>query len=472
MKSMRFKLWAGMMALIVIVLILLWLFQVVFLESFYTVMSISKVKSEAVSIVNLINEENKTEFENKLDAFAFKNNLSVELIDNTGNSIYAAGTTFMGMGRGGQMPLMRNNVRTEVLHMALLGKEAAAQYSHPRFGYKFMMIGLPAKVSTGMSGALLINMPLAPVEDTASILKWQLFYITIILLTASLIISFLISRSFTRPILEIKKASEKMALGDFSARINTDKQDEIGKLAATINYLGEQLLKIEQLRKDLIANVSHELRTPLSLIRGYAETIRDVSGNNPQKRENQLGIIIEETERLSRIVDDILNLSQLQSGYIKLNKNQIKINKILDNIVKRYEVLSEKTGIKIILNSTGDAILEADEERLEQVLYNLINNAFNHTPEGGIISVRAIDLPQKVRVEISDTGSGIPEEDIPHIWDRYYKADKTSGKKSVGTGLGLAIVKEVLEAHKADFGVESKENQGTAFWFEFKKLTI
>ena len=465
MKSIRFKLWAGMMSLIVIVLILLWFFQIVFLESFYTNMRIYNIKNEAASIIQLLNDGSRSEFENKLDAFAFNNNLSSELMDNAGKSIYITGST----GANGQMPMMKNNAMAEVFQKVLLGKEVTVPVIHPRFGNKFMLIGLPIKISGEVSSVLIINMPLAPVEDTASILKWQLFYITLILLSAALLISFLISRSFTRPILEIKKASEIMASGDFSVRINTKKQDEIGKLADTINYLGQQLSKIEQLRKDLIANVSHELRTPLSLIRGYAETIRDVSGNFPEKREKQLEIIIEETERLSRIVDDILNLSQLQSGYIALNKGRFVIKDVLNAVVKRYDVLSEKTGVKIIQNSFNDAILEADESRIEQVLYNLINNAFNHTQKGGTITVRTIDLPGAVRFEVSNTGSGIPEVDIPHIWERYYKADKTSGKQSIGTGLGLAIVKGVLEAHQAVFGVESLEDQETTFWFELKK---
>jgi signal transduction histidine kinase len=225
----------------------------------------------------------------------------------------------------------------------------------------------------------------------------------------------------------------------------------------------------EQLRKDLIANVSHELRTPLSLIRGYAETIRDVSGNVPEKRERQLDIIIEESERLSKIVDDILNLSQMQAGYLNLNPGRFMINKTIEDAVKRYDILSEKTGIKIIFENTGDIIVTADEQRIEQVLYNLINNAFNHTPEGGSITVKVIDGQHTVKVEVSDTGTGISDEDIKHVWDRYYKADKTSGRKMVGTGLGLAIVKSILDAHKALYGVESKKGTGTTFWFELQK---
>lgn len=465
MKSIRFKLWAGMMSLIVIVLILLWLFQIVFLGSFYTKMHITDVKKEAYSIINLLKDNNIASYKNELESFAFKNNLSIELLDLEGNSIYVTGA----VGMSGQRPMMQNGAREEVYQETMKDKEVNIPLLHPRFGNKFMMIGLPIKIFSEISGVMILTMPLVPVEDTASILKWQLFYITLILLIAALLISFLISRSFTRPILEIKKASEKMASGNFNVRISTKKQDEIGKLAETINHLGQQLSKIEQLRKDLIANVSHELRTPLSLIRGYAETIRDVTGDFPEKREKQLEIIIEETERLNIIVEDILNLSQLQSGYIVLHKRPFLIREALAKVVSRYDVLSENTGVKIIIDGTSEAYIEADETRVEQVLYNLINNAFNYTPNSGIITIRIMEITSSVRIEISDTGTGIDEEDIPHIWDRYYKAEKTTNKKSVGTGLGLAIVKGVLEAHQADFGVESIKGQGTTFWFELKK---
>ncbi len=435
MKSIGFKLWAGMMALVMMVLILLWLFQIVFLESFYTRMRISDVKNQGASIAKLLYDGSRAEFKDKLDAFAFNNNLNIELLDLDRNSIYTTDSTSM------HIPMQRN----------------------------IMLLGLPVKQSGALSAVMLINMPLAPVEDTALILKWQLFYITLVLLTAALLLSFFLSRSFTRPILEIKKVSETMASGDFSARIKSNKQDEIGKLAETINYLGQQLAKIERLRKDLIANISHELRTPLSIIRGYAETIRDVSGNTPEKREKQLGMIIEETERLSKIVDDILNLSQLQAGYARLNKSRFPIKDVLDTVIKRYDVISEKTGVQIILQDSKHALVEADEKRIEQVFYNLINNGIKHTPPGGTVTVKVIDHLQVVRVEVTDTGSGIAEEDLPHIWDRYYKAKKTAARNSLGTGLGLAIVKSVLEAHQAPYGVESKKGAGTTFWFELQK---
>lgn len=465
MKSIGLKLWAGMMVLVMVVLALLWLFQIVFLESFYTSMKVSNIKNKGASISKLLDEGSKTEFEDKADEFAFNDNLSIELVDLDGNILYTTGST----GFGGQMPMIRNRERAEAFMEVLSGREVTIPSSHPRFGNKFMLIGLPVKMSGELAGVLFINMPLAPVEDTTLILKNQLIFITLILLVAAVIISYMISRTFTKPILEIKKVSEKMASGDFSDRIKSRSKDEIGKLAETINYMGQELSKIDQLRKDLIANVSHELRTPLSLIRGYAETIRDVSGNVPEKRERQLNIIIEESERLSKIVDDILNLSQMQAGYLNLTLGQFIINKTIEDVIKRYDILSEKTGIKIIFENTGDIMVTADEAKIEQVLYNLINNAFNHTPEGGSITVKITDGQHTVKIQVADTGNGISDEDIKHVWDRYYKAEKTSGRKMVGTGLGLTIVKNILETHKALFGVESKIGAGTTFWFELQK---
>lgn len=461
LNSIRVKLWAGLMALVIIVLILLWLFQIVFLENFYSGMRISEIRNESISMLKSLGDSKGSGFEERLDYFAYKNDLTFELFDLNGNSLYTAGT-------GAQMPMMQNNARAEVFKEVLQGKEPEIELTHPRFGNKFVVIGLPYFSSGTLSGAAVVSIPMAPVEDTANILKKQLFYITIILLAASLLISFLISRGFSKPILKIKIVSEKMAAGDFTARIDTVSKDEIGKLAGTINNMGEQLSRLEQLRKELIANVSHELRTPLSLIEGYAETIRDVTGNIPEKRDRHLEIIIEEAERLSRIVDDILNLSQLQSGYFKLNKSSFPIGEFLDSAIKRYDILSEKTGITISRTGKSNAVIEADEARVGQVLYNLINNSFNHTPENGEITVNLLEKPNTVRIEVKDTGSGIPEEELPLIWDRYYKADKKASG-AVGTGLGLAIVKGVLEAHDAVYGVESKKNAGTTFWFELKK---
>jgi len=465
MKSIALKLWSGMIALVVVMLVMLWLFQIIFLEKFYTEIKISEVKSKGYSILNQLNLEEGKDLQSTFEAFANEINSNVEFLDSKGETLYSVGSN----GGNSQLPMMMmNNSRTEAINEIIEGKEVTLSLIHPKFHNTFILIALPLKVQSEFKGGMIISLPLAPVNDTASILKVQLFYITLILLFTAIIFAYFLSRSFTKPILEITKVSEEMASGNFSVKVKSKSKDEIGRLASTINYMGEELSKIEQLRKDLIANVSHELRTPLSLIRGYAETIRDVTGNVVEKRDKQLNIIIEESERLSSIVDDILNLSQIQAGYVNLNKTQFKISGLLERVIVKFQILSEKTGVDIVLENHVEVLVQADEIRIEQVMYNLVNNAFNHTGRSGHIKIRAIENGKNLKIEVVDTGIGISEEDLKHIWDRFYKTDKVEGIKSTGTGLGLTIVKTILESHGFDYGVESEKGTGTMVWFEIK----
>lgn len=460
MNRIAFRLWSGMMALVLVVLLLLWFFQIVFLNSFYARSRIADVKKQAASIAAQIEASGGKPDEGLLESLAYDQNTTVELVDPEGNVLYTAGSA-------GQMPMMRSNAaRAEVFTGALTGRESQQEMAHPRFNSRFVFIGFPAKVAGSVKGVLLVTLPLAPVQETAGILKRQLIYITGALLVLSLLLSFLLSRSFTKPILQITRVSEEMASGNLAARIRLKRKDEIGKLADTLNHMGQELSKIEQLRKDLIANVSHELRTPISLIRGYAETLRDVTGSIPEKREKQLGIMIEETERLGRIVEDILNLSQIQAGIAGMNPARFRLDELLDRTVRRFELVSRETGVELSVEKKPEAEILADEARMEQVLYNLISNAFNHTMAGGKITVNAFQKDENLRVEVSDTGEGIAEEDLPYIWDRFYKVDKSGARRGAGTGLGLSIVRSILEAHGFSYGVSSVIGQGTTFWFE------
>ncbi|MGH4120220.1 sensor histidine kinase [Clostridium sp.] len=466
MKSIALKLWSGMIALVLIMLVMLWLFQIIFLEKFYTTIKISEMKSKGYFILEGLELDSGENLETTFETFANETGSNVEFLNSNEETLYSVASN----GGASSMPMMMmNNARIEAINEIKQGKEITLSLIHPKFHNTFILIGLPFKVQGEFEGGILINLPLAPVKDTAAILKVQLFYITLILLFTALIFAYFLSRSFTRPILEITKVSEEMASGNFSLKIKSNSRDEIGKLSSTINYMGEELSKTEQLRKDLIANVSHELRTPLSLILGYAETIRDVTGNVADKREKQLNIIIEESERLSKIVDDILNLSQIQAGYLNLNKTQFNINELLERVIVKFQILSEKTSVDIVLENHVDKIVEADEIRLEQVMYNLVNNAFNHTKSSGHIIIRAIENEKNFRIEVADTGIGISEEDLKHIWDRFYKTDKIEGIKSTGTGLGLTIVKTILESHGFKYGVESTKGKGTMVWFDIKR---
>ncbi len=465
MRGITRKLWAGMMLLVVVVLVLLWFFQIVFLEDFYAKQRVDEVKTKVKVFMQVIDELNDEELREGLDSFAYDYNCSIEIIDRRGNVVYSS-------GNNQHIPMMGHNYqRGSLLKDIISGRDVTVSTTHPRFGSSYTIIGLPMQQNGEITGALMINMPLAPVRDTAAILKKQLVYITLILLCTSLGLSFLLSKSFIRPVLEIKAAAGRMASGDFDVRLNVTSKDEIGALSDAINHLGRELSKTERLRKDLIANVSHELRTPLSLIRGYAETIRDITGDNRDRRNRQLGIIIEEADRLGSIVNDILISSRLQSGTITLEKTSFDIIKTLRNVIKKYDLISKKTDIGIVfegkaMDTAAGLLVWADEARFEQVLINLINNALNYSTPGGFITINAEPIKDAVRIEVSDDGKGISPENLKNIWDRYYKVDRSGERRTVGTGLGLAIVKNILEGHEAVYGVESTKNEGTTFWFE------
>lgn len=472
MRRIRTKLWLGMMILVGIITMLLWLFQIVFLEKFYSVLELREVTNRSNRIVEDIEQlENIDQTSNSpiiteaMDKLINEKQLSVEVIDKNYNSIYE-GT----YGNNTNTPGAMKEVVAEAADNALNGIVFKQEVTHPKFGYQFMIIGLPIHQGSIAKGAMLISLPMASIEDTQEILQKQLIIITGILLMVSAVISFLLSKNFADPISKISRLAESYTSGHYFARIPATGTDEIGQLSMRMNDMGEALERNDLLQKELVANVSHELRTPLTLIRGYAETLRDVSGDNPVKREKQLGVIIEETERLGRIVEDILNLSQLQSGAVSFEPEVFSLNEMLSDIKERYELQQEPRSFQI----TGASGLSVygDKKRIEQVFYNLINNALRHTKEDEPIEIRLTQNTGNVRVEVIDHGEGIAKEDLNHIFERYYKGKRSDGKKSNGTGLGLAIVKSILVMHQVSYGVESDLGRGTTFWFELNKDNI
>lgn len=470
-KSIGLKLFATMMTLVLVMILLLWFFQIIFLDRFYLSLQMNELTKKSNTIITRLEQlssldeiNNNDEIIDELNSFSNSRNLSIALLDNRGNTFYQSLT-----GYEQQAPMMLNRYKNEFFNQIEQGQQIRTTITHPRFSNEFMLIGLPIKINNEVSGALFLTMPIAQVQDTVDILSRQLLYITIILLIIAILLAFVLSRNFTKPILEIERVARKMSYGDLSVRVKSKRNDEIGQLALTINDMGKELSKTEQLRKDLIANVSHELRTPLSLIKGYAETIKDVTGDIKEKRDRQLGIIIDESDRLSLLVNEILSLSRLQAGSIPMEFSAFEIGKTIEQMKKRFEGICESLSIDLHTEVISNLFVVGDEQHIEQVLYNFINNAINHTGEGGRISISMSDLEKTVKIEVSDTGTGIPEEALKHIWDRFYKVESSKRKKGIGTGLGLAIVKSILDAHKVPYGVISSEGKGTTFWFELGK---
>jgi signal transduction histidine kinase len=222
--------------------------------------------------------------------------------------------------------------------------------------------------------------------------------------------------------------------------------------------------KADKAKRDLISNVSHDLRTPLTMISGYGEMMIDLP---EEKTDENIQVIIDESKRLTTLVNDLLDLSKMQESRIVLSEEVFDLSALIEAQMKKYDVYQMKEGYQISVQTQQGSYINADYSRIEQVFNNFMTNAINYCGSDRRIEVNEKIIDGKVRCEVTDHGEGIDEESIPFIWDRYYKLDKTHVRSTSGSGIGLAIVKEILELHHADYGVESKVGEGSTFWFEF-----
>ena len=230
--------------------------------------------------------------------------------------------------------------------------------------------------------------------------------------------------------------------------------------------------RLDKLRKDFIANVSHELRTPISLLQGYSEAIVDNIAESTEEKNELAQIIHEESLRMGRLVNELLDIARMEAGHIQLNVEPVEVELFVDRILKKFNGVASENRIFLELNKEiTEPIIFGDPDRLEQVFTNLIDNAIRHSSENGYVQVSVENNANKLTVAIKDSGSGIPEEDIPFVFERFYKADKSRERnaKKKGTGLGLAIAKNIIEAHHGTISVKSKLDKGTTFSFDIPK---
>ena len=312
---------------------------------------------------------------------------------------------------------------------------------------------------------LVINTPLEPVESYINFIMNQYLYIAVFVIIIALIVSFFLAQRISNPIVKMKNEANKLAEGDYDVKFEANSFSEINDLANTLDDATNKLSQINDLRKDLLANVSHDIKTPLTMIRAYAEMIKDISGDNPIKRNEHLDVILMETEYLNKLVTDMSELSKLQSGIIELNRDNFDLKDCTNRVIDLLKKIIVEKKIDLVTN-LDDCVIYADEIKISQVVYNFLSNAIKHSSDEGKIIINIIKSEDNVRLEVIDFGEGISQEALPYIWDRYYKVDKNFNRNVNSTGLGLAIAKAILEAHKANYGVESKLGEGSKFYFE------
>lgn len=480
--SLKWKLTVYFFIFSLFMLILLWLFQTVFLESFYKAIKTKNITSCAQSIEQNIDNN---ELYLLIDTIANQNDTCVLICSPLGNgkykTVYSAENSSLCSIHSLTDGELDNYYKTAIqndgtiISVVNISENGLISFSdsdsifdgnEPEFekiGAQSMIYVSLITSDSGEIYMLLLNSLVTPVKSTVETLRYQLMIITVAFVLLSVIISILSSKIIATPIEHINRSAKELAEGNYDVVFNGSGYKEVEQLSETLNYAASELSQVDQMRKDLIANVSHDLRTPLTLITGYGEVMRDIPGENTPEN---VQIIIDEATRLSTLVSDLIDISKIEAGTMKLEATTFCITDSIKDMFGRYSKLKEQDGFTFDFIHDCDVYVYADELKISQVIYNLVNNAVNYSGDNRSIIVRQICYDNRVRIEVEDHGPGIPPDKLKNIWDRYYKVDKSHRSAKIGTGLGLSIVKSVLKLHRAQFGVLSTLGKGSTFWFE------
>ncbi|HBK01773.1 MAG TPA: hypothetical protein DDY77_01910 [Clostridiales bacterium] len=321
-----------------------------------------------------------------------------------------------------------------------------------------------------VDGYLVLKSSQGSLTETVSVMQLQLIIITGCVVVVSFFLSLYMSKKLARPIVEMSKTAKSWAEGNENVTFKGESYEEVAELADALNYAKEGIAKTGGLQRDLLANVSHDLKTPLTMIKAYAEMIRDLSGDIKEKRDAHTQVIIDETDRLTMLVNDILDLSKLQSNVNVPVLTKVNLSELCEKVLYRFHDFAENSGYTIISDIDKDLYSLIDEKKIEQVFYNLIGNSINYTGDDKTIKVTLKNEGDKILFQTIDSGKGISEDKIETVWNKYYRFSETHQRPVKGTGLGLSIVKTILLSHGLRFGVISEKGVGSNFFVEFKPI--
>ena len=439
----------------IVIIVLLWVCQIKILDIYYEKEQVDNMDN----IVNSLKETNSIELVSKLQDIAYDNDVCIVLTSNT-----SVVETY-NINMNGCALKSGNSKVKELMYNFVQSEETLKSYRFVNDDKHISALMYGVKVG---NSDVFIYSNLEDISDFTLLIKRQLMYVCVVGIFIAIIMSIFLSNKITEPITRITKKAKKMGTGDTDVSFEESGIKEIDELSETLTQAQEEMVKTDELRRDLMANVSHDLKTPLTMIKAYAEMIRDISYKDSEKMNEHLGIIVDETDRLTVLVNDILDLSRMQSNADTLSIEKFDLAEDIKTIVNRYQIIKETEKYIINVEMPDSIMIKADKKKLNQVIYNLINNAINYTGDDKTVTVRVTKHKKYYLVEIIDTGKGIKESEIPYIWNKYYKNDKNHQRNVVSTGLGLSIVKEILELHGYEYGVKSVLKKGSTFYFKIK----
>ncbi len=381
-----------------------------------------------------------------------------------------------GAGAGGMRSSTAVRNLLKDIEPVFAGQVMTRTFFHPYYGEDMMIVAVPITNASGATtGAVILNAPVKGVNDFLTRVYMAIGLIGLLALALTLFIVRRLSRGIVRPLREMEQTAACMAEGRYDNRVKIASQDEVGQLGQSLNTLAQELGRfvarteqMETLRRDFVANVSHELRTPLTIIRGYTEALRDGTVTDPQQAARFTNLIVNETERLERLISDLLDLSRLQAQQFVMELEPIPLAEVGDNVVAMLRGKYADKGVELSWkNSEMIPPIPGNGDRLVQLMLILLDNALKYTKPQGKVSVELKRAENRVILTVADDGAGIPVADLPFIWERFYKVDKAHTRENHGTGLGLSIAREIIERHGATVAVTSEPGQGTTFVLQF-----
>lgn len=366
------------------------------------------------------------------------------------------------------------SVDSSIVKQVLDGHDVVNELKFEGLTKPMISVVVPWGKKDQIYGGIVLHAPIEGLNNTFGHMREAILWATLFGVVLSTAMASYLSWSISRPLQKIDRTAIEIGMGNYSQRVLIDNPDEIGELAQTINTLAEKLEKIEnsrkrteQIRNDFLANISHELRTPLTAMQGFLEALQDGLVEDEEAKQKYMRVMYQETLHLNRLVDDLMMLIKLENEKISLQKAPVNMAEIIDKVSFSFQQEANERNISLHVNLQPDLpMIFADRHRMMQILKNLLQNAVKFTNDGQI-TITAATTEQYVKIQISDTGIGIAEEDLDRIWERFFKSDRVRSRTSKGTGLGLAIVKELVRLHDGQITVLSELGKGTEFTILF-----
>ncbi|MCI8343366.1 MAG: HAMP domain-containing histidine kinase [Clostridia bacterium] len=453
--SLTFILWAGFSFYALIIIFVYGAVQNMLVNKRYREQTVNELRSAGSAVTQAL-ENNSVWREDELSGFL------LELSNRHGVHAFVLGAD--GREVLPRSPVDFTQVVTEIREKLREseGNDIVYQPSEDKYAYASV-------VTIGDNECYVyVSHSLKPISDLAGDLRLRTLITGLLAVVLAFAVSGFVALVITKPVTEVTEKAKELARGNYSIKFNENYYcTEICELSDALDYASEEISKSDRMQKELIANVSHDFKTPLTMIKAYASMIREISGDDPEKRNLHTQVIIDESDRLTALVNDMLDISKLRAGIGELRESVFNLSQYLYGVTEKFKYLSDTQGYTFVTEIEEGLYTRADKEKIGQVLYNLIGNAVNYTGEDKHVFVRLAQADKRIRFEVRDTGKGIPQEELADIWERYYRSSELHKRPVKGTGLGLSIVKTALDRHKFQFGVQSEEGKGSCFWVEF-----